>query len=394
MKRRLIVLFLALLLALTLVPVKAAASNSISSFSLTHNPQEGIVFILGNKQLTVTNLPDTTAFSSVMVNILNQNGSSVLKKTLKRDADGSVSLALNRLGNGCHYVELFFYVGSKIYNSYIYGDDLGFIWNKSTGAGEFIRPAALEHNIKIYENARSDSAALAYYLKQTDSIQSTSADIVKLALEITNGIAGDYSKAYAIHRWVCENIWYDWEWTTSGIGVNADAESALKNRRTICVGFSNLTAALLRASGIPAKVISGTSKTDPWTNNLLSGDVNHFWNEAYIDGRWVIIDATWDSANDYRGDMKTTSEGLYFNRYFDATIEAFSIDHYIEAYSEDSIAAAPEEPPPQVPEEPLSQALKQADPPVSWIAPGMTWFSQNAGLPWKRTRLRFNEDVI
>jgi hypothetical protein len=341
MKKRLIGLILILLLALQLFPVTAISSDPINSFSLTNYKEENISFSLGKNRLTVTNLPDNTAFSSVWINIVNKSGLVQIKQTLNRDKNGSVSMSLSRLNDGYYYIELYFYLGNSQYNSYIFGNELGFNWSNNTGS--FVLSPAYEHNKKVFENGRSDEKALTYYLQQTSSIQSTNADIVKKAEEITKGITDNYQKAYAIHKWVCINIWYIWDATENEKKMNGNAVSALATRRAICTGYSTLMAALLRAVGIPAKTVSGhgrnTAKTGEWTKSQLSGqETTHYWNEAYIDGRWIIIDATWDSGNDYLGGKKIASDGLYFNRYFDPTLEAFSMDHYINDYEESSIA--------------------------------------------------------
>ena len=344
MKKRFMGILIALLIIVAVLPMKAAAADGADSISLTYNPKENIKFVLGDNKLTVTNLPDTTKFGTLMISILNSEGNSAIKQSVKRDGNGNATLPLSRLSNGYYYVELFFSVGNNLYNSYIYGNDLRFSWNN--GSGTFVSPPNLENNKKVYENGRSDNAALAYYLEQTDTVQSSSEEIIKLANEITKGITDDYSKAYAIHGWVCENIWYDWDSAAIGLHMNTDALIALARKRTVCTGYSNLMAALLRASGIPAKVVGGTSKTSAWANSQLSGDVkNHFWNEAYVGGRWIIIDATWDSGNDYRGGTYEASDGLYYSRFFDVTLEAFSLDHYIGAYN-DNLIPAPVEPPP------------------------------------------------
>jgi hypothetical protein len=341
MKKRLIGLALILMLVLTWFPVTANTSEVVSTFTLTHNQKENISFVLGKNQLTVNNLPDTTAFSSVWINIVNKSGRVQIKQTLDRDKNGSVSMSLSRLSNGYFYIELYFYTGNNKYSSYIYGDELGFNWNNDSGS--FVLSPILEHNKKAYETGRSDDTALAYYLKQTNLIQSANADIVKQAEEITKGITDDYKKAYAIHKWVCTNIWYVWDTTENEKKTGGDAVSTLSTRRATCAGYSNLMAALLRAAGIPAKTVGGnwrnSVKTSEWTKSLLSSkETSHVWNEAYVDGRWIIIDATWDSGNDFKGGKKIATGGLYYNRYFDVTIEAFSIDHYIGDYEESSIA--------------------------------------------------------
>ena len=47
---------------------------------------------------------------------------------------------------------------------------------------------------------------------------------------------------------------------------------------------------MLRSQDIPAKLVKGYAS---WT------DVYHAWNEVYIasEGRWVIVDTTYDSYN-------------------------------------------------------------------------------------------------
>jgi len=339
MKKRPVGMLLTLLLALTLLPV-ANAADATNTINFTNNPRENIGYILQDGGLTVTNLPDNDAFNSVWISMVNNKGRTQTEKVMERKADGTASMPLNKLSDGEYYIEMYFYTGSKVYNSYIYGKEIKLSWNN--GSGTFMLQPPYEHNKKTYDAGRSDAAALVYYLAPSTSIQSTDPEIVKLANEITNDIADDYDKALAIHDWMCTNIWYDWDVIESSKRIPGDAVSVLKNRLAICEGYSNLTAALLRASDIPAKTVSGhgrlTAKTGDWTQNQLSGkDINHFWNEAYIDGRWVIIDTTWDCGNDYRGGKKVSSNGIYYYRYFDATIEAFSANHYIEPYKESMI---------------------------------------------------------
>ena len=339
MTKRLTGMLLALLLALTLFPLAADAADNNGSFGITENPRENIRFILGSNKLTVANLPNKAAFGSVWVNIVNLDGRILIKQILDRTADGSVSMSLSGLSSGKYYIELYFSTAGDHYTSYIFGDEIRFQW--SNGSGEFILSPVYEHNKKTYDAGRSDNAALAHYLSPTRTIQSSDAGIVKLAAEITNGITDEYNKALAIHDWVCVNIWYDWDVAGSGRRTEGDAVSTLKNRRAVCNGYSNLTAALLRAVGIPAKTVNGfgrTTRTGGWTQSKISGNsTNHVWNEAYVDGRWIIIDTTWDSGNDYRGGKKVASDGLYYSRYFDATLEAISINHRIHPYAESSI---------------------------------------------------------
>ncbi len=87
--------------------------------------------------------------------------------------------------------------------------------------------------------------------------------------------------------------------------VKVSAETVLLERRAICSGYAELTVALLQALGIPTITVSGSSHgaSGSWSN--------HAWNEAYVDGHWIIIDNTWG--------MKC----------FDADVETFTLDHHL-----------------------------------------------------------------
>ena len=59
-----------------------------------------------------------------------------------------------------------------------------------------------------------------------------------------------------------------------------------------------LKKALCRAVGIRAKIISGVAihveSGDTWEDTHTTQH-NHTWNEAFVDGRWVVMDTTWDT---------------------------------------------------------------------------------------------------
>ena len=353
--RFLIVFLLVFAIFLTLMPLQAAAGGSTLQFS--YYPGESITLTLGGGALTVANLPNNGAFQKIWLSIRDGAGRTRIENSLIRDENGSVSMSLQALSAGDYYVEFYFSTGENKYVSYVFGTSLRFRWQN--GAGTFADSPVLEHNRRLYEGGRTDDTALAYYLLPTANIQSTNAAIVKLAAEITENISGDYEKTRALHDWVCNNLWYDLDSVNTGKRQSVDAVTTLNNRRGVCSGFSNLLAALLRASDIPAKTVRGTAvtiATDSWTQDQLSGkEVNHAWVEAYVKGRWMIIDATWNCDNDYEGGRKTKSGGLFSYRYFDAKLDAFSLDHRILEY-EDALIGA-HVPPSDWAAEPIAAAI-------------------------------------
>ena len=105
-------------------------------------------------------------------------------------------------------------------------------------------------------------------------------------------------------------------------------------QKSVCQGYADLCAALLRAEGIPTKVTNGyamgAGTTGMWTDTIMnSDDSNHAWNEAFVDGRWIVFDSTWDSNNKYAYGEFSEGTGLTAYAYFDPTIEMFSNTHYI-----------------------------------------------------------------
>lgn len=175
-----------------------------------------------------------------------------------------------------------------------------------------------------YEINNLDQRQDLVLLVPSQNIQSEDPEIVSLAADITHGLESDFDKTQAIHEWVTNNIAYDVNSFFSGSYTHNkhDAVSILRNREAVCEGYSNLTAALNRAVGIPTKKVTGEVRfgNQPWT-----GKVNHAWNETLIDGRWVIQDTTWDAgAVDFE---KKTFVPKPKKKYFDPTPEQFAKDH-------------------------------------------------------------------
>lgn len=82
----------------------------------------------------------------------------------------------------------------------------------------------------------------------------------------------------------------------SGAILDRKASDVLRERLGVCEHYSRLAAALLRAAGIPARVIHGYARreTEAW-HDVLKGEPNHAWNEVFVGGRWLVMDVTWDA---------------------------------------------------------------------------------------------------
>ena len=143
-------------------------------------------------------------------------------------------------------------------------------------------------------------------------------DTVKAkAAEITEGITSPYQKAKAIYQWVVDNIT-----TQFGVGyflfggVPQMAEEILEYGDGI---MPILLEALLNAAGIPARHVTGASVSS-----------TTMWTEAYINGRWIIMNPTREYAS-------RNQDRIPLNN-FDQSIEYFSTLH---AYQSSGTSDAP-----------------------------------------------------
>ncbi len=144
------------------------------------------------------------------------------------------------------------------------------------------------------------------FLRPSAYVDSDNPEIVALALSICLPTMTEMEKARAIYDWVTENIAYDVDGFVAGspLANRAKASQVLKSGRGICLEYSYLVAALARAAGLQAKVISGY---------LAGSRINHAWNEVLAGGKWVVIDATL-GAGIHRG---STFTKRVTSRYFD-----------------------------------------------------------------------------
>ena len=120
------------------------------------------------------------------------------------------------------------------------------------------------------------------YLKPAKNIQSTAPEIKALAKELTKDSKTDFERIAKLATWVHENIEYKLSLGTE----SKDALWTLKNKVGTCDEFSSLFIALARASGYPARYISGHAYgKDGWEK--------HAFADVYI-GRWIPVDPTWN----------------------------------------------------------------------------------------------------
>lgn len=131
-------------------------------------------------------------------------------------------------------------------------------------------------------------------------------EIIEHTEKLTSQAKTETEKAKAIFRWVASNVSYDYtayEYSQyaaansiddletdqcARMGRAASAVYVFYYRQGICDGYAKLTNLMLTLAGLPTAYISGIAQ------NTESEAINHAWSAVYADGRWILLDATWD----------------------------------------------------------------------------------------------------
>lgn len=157
-----------------------------------------------------------------------------------------------------------------------------------------------------------------------------------LANNITKYDSSEYNKLLSIHDWVAKNIFYDYDSLNNGSYKNTPLEKtaiiALRNKRCVCQGYTDLSVALLRSVGIPAMGICCWAVGESDDEDALKDNrSNHIFTAAFCVGRWILCDITWDSKNRYEKDSYDEDKKLS-HTYFDATVLFMSYTHKFVGY--------------------------------------------------------------
>lgn len=130
------------------------------------------------------------------------------------------------------------------------------------------------------------------YLRATEQVQSDNAKIRKLAKELTSDVKTEFDAVQRIVSWVVDHVRY----VTPP--VRYDALYSLESGKGNCQNFSHLSAALMRAAGIPVRIVNGVTFNQPfdiaWQKGTLTfkmGQGRHSWIEVWFPQLgWVPFD--------------------------------------------------------------------------------------------------------
>lgn len=207
----------------------------------------------------------------------------------------------------------------------------------------------LQHDKVISENARIDKNASKK--KKASAFKKTNlSDVKTVSNEVVKGASTNYEKLLKIYEYVAENFYYDDVAFRTSSKQYVDPYKNLYNMRnkkksansedgkaaTTCVGYSAAVCALARAQGIPTRIVNGHhislngTEYNNWSTEKNITKLDHWWNECYVDGRWITVDAAPGNSNKWDRNTNTwTYTGLTNYIYFDPTPEQLATSHML-----------------------------------------------------------------
>ena len=233
-------------------------------------------------------------------------------------------------------------------------------YKKGTGTGGLVEYTdILENNKNIIEKGKAYSPeiykdkTLKYdFVVNNKTLTAAQMKVIDAFTDkVVKGASNNYDKLKKMYEYLGNNIYYD----TDAFN-NPNLQSVIhpyelvksleaKNKvKTVCDGYSALMVAMARSEGIPCRLVQGTVRTTPnqsWEN--VGTKSNHTWVEAYVDGRWITIDATRSTNKRYEGGKwiiandEAAVKGLARYQYFDPSIEFFSNAYRFKEYRNGSL---------------------------------------------------------
>lgn len=158
----------------------------------------------------------------------------------------------------------------------------------SKGGGRYVLKV-LRPDYRTLERTRLPVKAdrdLDAYLRPSPTLQSNAPLIMELAQKAARGSSDGLETALRLERFV-----YDYIEDKDYSVASATALDTARERKGDCTEHAYLFAALARALGLPARVVSGLLFASSFMD-IQNVFVYHMWNEVHLGGKWVPFDST------------------------------------------------------------------------------------------------------
>jgi len=184
---------------------------------------------------------------------------------------------------------------------------------KSQEPSSMVDASAPQSNAELRKSLRSFSAEVDRRVSAVGYPGGSSLAVV--AQKLTVGLPSDQARLYALYRWITRYIEYDVDAYFSGDLRNAvGAANTFQRGKGVCDGYSALLQEMGRVAGLQIEKVDGYAKGYGYAVGVMTGGSNHAWNAVNLDGRWYLLDSTWDagSIDDSRHFSRKSGTWNYF----------------------------------------------------------------------------------
>ena len=173
---------------------------------------------------------------------------------------------------------------------------------------------------KDYAAPFKEKSRLLYktFTRADEIVPAAGKEVLELLPKIIFQVKNPYRQAELIFDYFCAN----YKVLPKARAAEADPLDLISKGRGDAYDFAVLYAALLRAAGVPCRVLSGI---------LIDADKqtrNHWWNEFYLENfGWVPVDAALGAGMEFKAFQSERNSGKYYFGNIDAQRVAFSLSY-------------------------------------------------------------------
>ncbi len=149
----------------------------------------------------------------------------------------------------------------------------------------------IDYKFKLISvNLQTESGTITVSPTYTDStVAACCAELESVLDSLTFDTSNRYNFVKDVHDYLCKNIIYPDIPSNEYVGDCHDAYGALVNGYAVCQGYAEAFKLICDKYNIPCVYITGTANGG-----------GHGWNAVQMDdGKWYLVDATWDDQNTY-----------------------------------------------------------------------------------------------
>lgn len=289
MRKRVISFLMAMLMALTLLPLTAMAEDN-HSHSLHYSQVNPIYADVVHEGDLLAAQPHTHSAVAVQradyLFTAEEVAADIRQHLVNRDAQFTVHYATLYFAAAQEDIATFFNAAVAETDKAYEGDYLDYQWGEYKGDLSYFQG---EDGIYYYNDF---TYTVAYYTTAEQELEVDTEVAQALNTLNVNSMTSDIDKVRAIYGYITDTVTYDYtHLNDESYLLKYTAYAALVNKTAVCQGYAVLLYRMLREAGIGCRVVAGTAAGG-----------GHAWNIIQVDGNWYAVDATWDAGRG--GDYK------------------------------------------------------------------------------------------